>query len=113
MWDSRIGASPTATMANGRATSKGRSFLGRVRKLSTSLPQFRPGPDAYSKEKSGRPEGFRVSSAVRRILGRMGRKRFLFVLFLALLVVLWYTSRTSTPLRSPGHHHASPRTHLC
>lgn len=68
-----------------------------MRKLSTSLPRFRPGQETYTeKDKPGRIEGFRVA----RIAGRMSRKlklRLLFVLFLSLLVVLWYTTRTFLP----------------
>ena len=100
MWDTaRIGASPTATTASGHAASKGRSFLGRMRKLSTSLPRFRPGQDVHSeKDRRERPGGFSVALGARNILARMSRKlrlRLLFVLFMALLVVLWYTTRTS------------------
>lgn len=106
-WDpARMGPPPTATTANGHATNRGRSFLGRhMRRLSTSLPQFQLGPHSYSeKEKLGRerwaPERFRVVGAVKSILGRMSRKlrlRLLFVLFMALLVTLWYTTRMSPP----------------
>lgn len=103
MWDSsRIGASPTTTSSNGYATSKGRSFLGRMRKLSTSLPRFRPGPEMYKeKEKPGRIQGFRVASGLRAVATRMSRKvkmRLLFVLLMSLLVVLWYTTRRLLPL---------------
>ena len=102
MWDSsRIGVSPTVTTSNGYATNKGRSFLGRMRKLSTSLPRFRPGQDAYvEKDKHGQPGGFRIVRGVRSIMTRMSRKfklRLLFVLLMTLLIVLWYTTRTFTP----------------
>lgn len=111
MWDpARMGPPPTTTSANGHATNRGRSFLGRhMRKLSTSLPQFQLGSDAYSeKEKLGRgrwaPERFRVVGAVKSILGRMSRKlrlRLLFVLFMGLLVMLWYWTRMSPPSLFP------------
>lgn len=109
MWDSsRLGVSPTTTSSNGYATSKGRSFLGRMRKLSTSLPRFRPGPETYTeKDKPGRIEDFRVARGFRSIAGRVSRKlklRLLFVLVMSLLVVLWYTTRTSLPLRNDCFH---------
>jgi mannan polymerase II complex MNN10 subunit len=83
-------------------SSRNRGFFSRhIRKISSSLPQFRPEHHTYAqKEKLGRgqwsPRGFKPMLVVRNILSRMSRKlkiRLLMALVLFLLVLAWYLSR--------------------
>ncbi|SPN96715.1 related to MNN10 Subunit of mannosyltransferase complex [Cephalotrichum gorgonifer] len=100
-WERMGPSKTTAAASHSYPANSGRGFIGRhIRKLSSSLPQFRPSQHMYSStDKPGRETSgkFRVVRGVRSILGRMSRKlklRALFALFLVLLVVLWY----ETPL---------------
>lgn len=95
----RVGSS---TLHPPPATSRNRSFFSRhIRKISSSLPQFRPDPRAFSqKEKPNHgqwsPHGFKPVLIMKNILSRMSRKlklRLLLALVILGLVLIWNFSR--------------------